>query len=267
MAERSWKQAIIRVLQESEDPLHYTDITQQILERGYYQTDGATPAATVNAQIASAIKHEGASSPFVRVARGTFDLRDRAIPVTKLENPPKLTTHKDVLEPEVDGSVIHAFGMYWQRELVVWKNEPKLYGKQQIKSKPVDFGAQIGLYILYDNHRAIYVGRATDRPLGRRLYEHTLDRLSGRWNRFSWFGFHEVTPEGNLREPVTKISVMSIVNSLEALMIEALEPPQNRKRGDDFSAIEYIQEVDPEYKERELKATIRAIEQKLRSET
>jgi hypothetical protein len=36
------------------------------------------------------------------------------------------------------------------------------------------------------------------------------------------------------------------------LLIEALEPPQNRKRGDDFSAIEYIQDIDPELKEREI---------------
>jgi len=52
-----------------------------------------------------------------------------------------------------------------------------------------------------------------------------------------------------------------------ALLIEALEPPQNRKRGDDFSAIEYIQDVDPELKEREIKNTLRAIEQKLRGGT
>jgi len=29
-------------------------------------------------------------------------------------------------------------------------------------------------------------------------------------------------------------------------LIEALEPPQNRKRGDDLSAVEYIQKEDPE---------------------
>lgn len=33
---------------------------------------------------------------------------------------------------------------------------------------------------------------------------------------------------------------------MEALLIEALEPPQNRKRGDEFRAIEYLQFEDPE---------------------
>jgi hypothetical protein len=32
---------------------------------------------------------------------------------------------------------------------------------------------------------------------------------------------------------------------MEALLIEGLEPPQNRKRGDDFRAKEFIQAEDP----------------------
>jgi hypothetical protein len=55
-----------------------------------------------------------------------------------------------------------------------------------------------------------------------------------------------------------------MVATLEALLIEALEPPQNRKRGDDFSAIEYLQDIDPELREREIQSTLRVIEQKLR---
>lgn len=42
------------------------------------------------------------------------------------------------------------------------------------------------------------------------------------------------------------------------------EPPQNRRRGDDFGAVEYIQDVDPELKEQELQRTLRNIEHKLR---
>ena len=60
--EKSWKEAIIKVLTESSTPLHYTEISEQILSRGYYETDGATPAAMVNAQMASSIKHDGESS-------------------------------------------------------------------------------------------------------------------------------------------------------------------------------------------------------------
>jgi hypothetical protein len=32
--EKSWKEAIKKVLEESEKPLHYTEISEQILSRG-----------------------------------------------------------------------------------------------------------------------------------------------------------------------------------------------------------------------------------------
>jgi hypothetical protein len=265
--EKSWKEAIKRVLNESTTPLHYTEISEAILSRGYYETDGATPAATVNAQLASSIKHDGNKSPFIRVAKGIFALKDNAIndeSINFSSTPENSTINIADSEIESSDSIIQSFGMYWQRDLVVWRNDPKMYGKQQALAKPVDFGKQKGIYILYDHHTVVYVGRSIDRPLGKRLYEHTIDRLGSRWDRFSWFGLLDVTQQGDLRETALNTSLASLVATLEALLIESLEPPQNRKRGDDFSAIEYIQDIDPEIKEREIQNTLRSIEQKMR---
>ena len=266
--EKSWKEAIKKVLDEAKAPLHYKEISDKILSSGYYETDGATPAATVNAQLATSIKHDGEKSPFIRVGKGIFALKDITTAANDLESKPvaKLEKLKGLteLDVELSDSIIHSFGMYWQRDLVVWRNELKMYGKQQAQSKPVDFGKQKGIYILYDHHTVVYVGRSIDRPLGRRLFEHTVDRLGSRWNRFSWFGLLDVTQEGNLREAVLNASLAGLVATLEALLIEALEPPQNRKRGDDFSAVEYIQAIDPELKEKEIQNTLRALEQKMR---
>ena len=266
--EKSWKEAIKKVLGESNTPLHYAEISEQILSQGYYETEGATPAATVNAQISASIKHDGEKSPFIRVGKGIFTLKsslaEAIIPASTPTSKQNKSEALAKLEVELSDSIIHSFGMYWQRDLVVWRNDPKMYGKQQALSKPVDFGKQKGIYILYDHHTVVYVGRSIDRPLGKRLYEHTVDRLGSRWNRFSWFGLLDVTEEGSLREPAFNTSLASLVATLEALLIEALEPPQNRKRGDDFSAIEYIQDIDPELKEKEIQNTLRAIEQKMR---
>lgn len=264
--EKSWKEAIKKVLAESSAPLHYTEISEQILSRGYYVTDGATPAATVNAQLASSIKHDGEKSPFVRVGKGIFALKNSPVEEVTPTALAKQTKLEALAESDVESSesIIHSFGMYWQRDLVVWRNDPKMYGKQQALSKPVDFGKQKGIYILYDHHTVVYVGRSIDRPLGKRLFEHTVDRLGSRWNRFSWFGLLDVSQEGSLRETALNTSLAALVATLEALLIEALEPPQNRKRGDDFSAIEYIQDIDPELKEREIQNTLRSIEQKMR---
>lgn len=247
-----------------------------MLSKGYYKTEGATPDATVNAQITSSTKHEGAKSPFLKVSRGTYALRgastQTAAPakptVALLPATPKVLKDAQTatIEEEPDESVIRCLGMYWQRDLVVWKNEPRVFGKQQALSKPVDFGAQRGIYILYDHHTVVYVGRSVDRPMGRRLFEHTIDRLGSRWNRFSWFGLLNVTDDGKLVEAPIKVTLPSLIATLEALLIEALEPPQNRKRGDDFSVMEYIQDIDPVIKEREPQNTLRAIEQKLRGQ-
>lgn len=264
--EKSWKEAIKKVLAESATPLHYTEISEQILSRGYYETDGATPAATVSALLTSSIRDDGEKSPFIRVGKGIFALRNSPSTEVTLTASPEQKKPEALAESDVELSepIIHSFGMYWQRDLVVWRNDPKMYGKQQAASKPVDFGKQKGIYILYDHHTVVYVGRSIDRPLGKRLFEHTVDRLGGRWNRFSWFGLLDVTQEGSLRETARNTSLAALVATLEALLIEALEPPQNRKRGDDFSAIEYIQDIDQELKEREIQNTLRSIEQKIR---
>src|ERR1039458_5876002 len=105
MAEQSWKSAIITVLTESTEPLHYHEITERIMTRGLRTTSGATPDATVNAQISASIKHDGTASPFLRVGKGTFTLRPK---VAEAQQP--------VIEPEVEISddVIRAFGIHWQ---------------------------------------------------------------------------------------------------------------------------------------------------------
>jgi hypothetical protein len=271
----SWREAIERVLREEARPLHYGEISQLVLSRGYYQTEGATPDAAVNAQITSSIKNDGAKSPFVRVGKGIYGLRASATAESsqtatssagskaKLEAPAAAAA----AEPDADESIVRCLGMYWHRDLIVWRNVPRVFGKQQALAKPVDFAGQRGIYILYDHHTVIYVGRCVDRPLGRRLYEHTIDRLGSRWNRFSWFGLLNVTDEGNLVDVPLKVSTATLIATLEALLIETMEPPQNRKRGDEFSVVEYIQDVDPELKEREIQNTLRAIEQKLRGQS
>lgn len=261
--EKSWKEAITKVLKESEVSLHYSDITDQILAREYYRTDGATPAATVNAQLATSIKHDGDRSPFIRVSKGTFALREHTDFKGQTSDPETLVVPQAEQQAEQPDLIIRALGMYWQRDSIIWKNEPKLLGKQQVSSKPVDFGKQKGVYILYDHHTVIYVGRSTDRPLGKRLYEHTLDRLSGRWNRFSWFGLLDVTSEGSLIENGVSPSQAVIISTLESILIETLEPPQNRRRGDDLSAIEYIQHPDPKLKAKEHQALLQKLAQEL----
>jgi hypothetical protein len=46
---------------------------------------------------------------------------------------------------------------------------------------------------------------------------------------------------------------------MEALLIEALEPRQNRKRGDSFKAVEYLQIEDPRIEKERAALTLEAL--------
>jgi hypothetical protein len=258
--ELTWRKAIDKVLTSASAPMHYNDITQRIISDGLRQNLGATPAATVNAQISSSIKHDGDASPYIKVAKGTFALRGGATaPMV-----PKLTPEVgESEESEEQYDIISSFGMFWRKDAVEWTATPKLLGMQQIGSTPVDFSKQLGIYLLYDGREVIYVGRTTDRPLGKRLYEHTMDRMSTRWDRFSWFGLLPVSETGQLNDLPETYKAAKFIPALEATLIEALEPRQNRKRGDDLATVEYIQRVDPEIEKKRVKATLDAALNKL----
>src|SRR5258708_3214890 len=94
--EMTWRKAIEKVLAESTTALHYKEIAERIILQSLRTSLGATPAATVNAQISNSIKHDGSDSPYVRVAKGTFAFRTGAGGVVVV--PPKLTP--DVPESE-----------------------------------------------------------------------------------------------------------------------------------------------------------------------
>lgn len=237
--ELTWREAIDTVLSAAAEPLHYREITDRIISDKLRINLGATPTATVNSEINTSIKRDK-RSPYVRVGKGIFTLVQ--------------TSKKTMSEEQYD--IISSFGMFWRRDAVQWSRSPKLLGMQQIGATPVDFNEQLGIYLLYDGREVIYIGRTTDRPLGRRLFEHTADRLAARWDRFSWFGLLPVSDSGDLGALPAAFKAVKLIPALEAILIEALEPRQNRKRGDDLSAVEYIQKEDLEIQKKKMKALL-----------
>lgn len=260
----TWHQAIQKVLGESPGPLHYNELTKRIIAQGLRTSLGATPASSVNATMADSIKKDGDKSPYVRTDKGVFTLRAKAMglatgnsgPVVVAKLTPDIPESPDI---EEQYKVVSSFGMFWRRDAVDWNASVKLWGKQDVDATPVDFNAQLGVYLLYDGREVIYVGRSTDRPLGKRLFEHTVDRLSTRWDRFSWFGLRPVSDKGNLLDLPKSFEFATLIPALEAILIESLEPRQNRRRGDDLEAVEYMQHVDAAIKKKRLQAAIAEI--------
>ncbi|MBM7050677.1 hypothetical protein [Rothia sp. ZJ1223] len=146
--------------------------------------------------------------------------------------------------------VISAFGMFWRRADVNWelKQNVKLLGVHPTDKtqQHIDMAGQTGVYLLHDGSRTIYVGRVSAERLGFRLYEHTIDRVAGRWDRFSWFGLRPVTLDGSLGVAQQDFPAELVISTMEAVLIEGLEPPQNRRQGDGLKGQEYLQAPDQE---------------------
>ena len=241
---KSWKDAAIEVLQAAGKAMHYADIAAEIQNTGLRSRVGATPAASVSFAIHESIKKEGPDSPFAKVGPGEFILKS----LTDLRAGAPVAETAPAAEEAAEASgIIRAFGMFWRRDKVDWVIKPMLKGQQQEGADSVNFADQIGVYLLHDGREVVYVGRTTEKHLGTRLSEHTRDRLNGRWDRFSWFGLLGVTETGELAQDRSVGSTYEdIIVTLEALLIEGLEPRQNRRRGDAFRAVEYLQVPDPE---------------------
>lgn len=250
-----WKKAIEKVLRDAGESMHYKEIASQIIADGLRSSIGATPAATVSANLTTSIKQDKDKSPFRKVGRGEYILRN---------NSRSFTRKSGRKGPEEDSgsedqyAIVSSFGMFWRRDLVDWSSKPSILGMQQLGAEAVNFHKQIGIYLLYDGREIIYVGRATERPIGKRLYEHTVDRLATRWDRFSWFGLLPVSEKGALGSLAESFEAKKFLPALEAILIEALEPRQNRKRGDDLTAVEYLQKEDPEIERKKKQAILKS---------
>lgn len=266
MAEMTWHQAIQHVLEEQGGPMHAQDITDQIVELGLRENLGATPRNTVNIYLTTSLRNEGSDSPYVRIDRGVYGLRGQQGGIQPSELSPRseaLSVSEDDFSDAEDVGLVQAFGMYWQRASVHWTaTASQLLGRQQIGASSVDFASQLGVYLLHDGREVVYVGRSTERPLGRRLYEHTQDRLKTRWDRFSWFGLLKVTEQGDLIDVPFAPTGALVATTLEAVLVEGLEPRQNRKRGDGFNATEYLQVEDPEIERRRQLALFESLRSK-----
>ena len=103
--------------------------------------------------------------------------------------------------------------------------------------------------MLLKGRYVVYVGRTTD-SLYSRLKSHIGGARGPRWDGFSWFGLLDVDEDGNLKEPESELSIEDTIIVLESVLIEALEPPINGRRGDRMGVL-YEQVIAPSIQERQ----------------
>ena len=135
--------------------------------------------------------------------------------------------------------LIKVYGELWNPDIIDWGsrgagNKGKLEGKIRVdnSNKIVDCWDAEGIYVLYDNFKSIYVGKAFKTSMGKRLRDHLTDRLVGRWDMFSFYSTsHYRKTKNDLKPAATgRLNPETIINTLEALAILIADPALNRKR-------------------------------------
>ena len=233
----NWIEEIVRVLKENDgEPMHYASIAERIVEDNQDITKtNAAPNQTVNLYL------NKYSDLFEKVARGIYRLKNE---INQAELDTREITAEEVeqeRQKENKKLIIKAYGLHWERGNVDWKKSPtslEILGAQS-EAKIVNFATMRGVYILHYGQEIVYVGQAiSEGGIGKRLRDHTRDRLANRWNKFSWFGLDSIDSDGKIMRSSSddfQLSIQSIADVLEGMLLEILEPKSNRRGGNGFS--------------------------------
>ena len=163
-------------------------------------------------------------------------------------------------------TLIRAYGEFWNPDLVVWGAPLELLGTDSQGGR-VNAWKQRGVYVLYDDYVPVYVGKAYQTSLGRRLKIHTESlRKGSRWDRFSWFGLNRINMHG---DPVSRIGAShakpsELIATLEALLILAVDPRLNARKESLKNAVRVKQSAERRPVS-EMDRRMTSIEQKLDS--
>lgn len=167
--------------------------------------------------------------------------------------------------------LVKNYGLFWRLDRTFFGRQGvsghlKGVEARNLKSEPIDFREQQGVYVLYDaGFKMVYVGQAganDQQRLFDRLKQHTRDQLAERWSRYSWFGVRSVNNNGSLRVEAAAAhpSMSDVLNHIEAILIAAAEPPHNRQGGRFGDAVEqYLQWRDDENLGPEMSEMVREV--------
>lgn len=241
----TWDDAILKVLKENNRVMHYREIASAIVDGQLRPEDkvGSTPAITVNNYLRGK-KLKDKVTPTGN--KGMYALTDG--------HSSSLNTNLTIVKEDdaLEDVLITSYGRFWDRKLFE-KNKNQIFGTsvQTKNSAVVSFTNCSGIYLLHKGYEVIYVGQAQE--LAKRIADHFNDDKRNRWDNFSWFS---ITPlkDNEMPEdsPKKNLSYKSLLDTLEALLIETLGPERNKKVGNDFEDKEFEQIAELDYLKRKM---------------
>ena len=251
---KTWKEAVLFVLKEAGQSLHYTEVSDRIVQQKLTKSVGAKPANQVSVSLHQLIKDDCV----VKVARGIF-----ALPKIVDQEMQSREEEEAAVAQDIKRLQVNAYGLYWNRAVVDWQSSDKGQLLGQAGGNPVNFADQDAIYLLHHGNEVVYVGQSRTVQSTAGLYKrlkahHTNFRRTDRWDMFSWFGFRPVGEDGTLSFAPETASVVDAINVLEAILIEGLMPRLNMRRGEGtgewLEANQYFQVEDSKVAARRLAA-------------
>ena len=159
-----------------------------------------------------------------------------------------------------DNNMITHYGLFWSERSVFWgrqKKSGKLLGRikpdldrrgastKEQREKEQDYRKYVGIYCLYEGGELLYVGQAglkSQSTLFKRLKDHRAGPMSGRWDKFSWFGCKSLEE----REEGPRITHTAALAQLEAILISITNPRFNKQSGTFANAVQVFQDPHDE---------------------
>ena len=159
-----------------------------------------------------------------------------------------------------DKNMITHYGLFWSERSVFWGRQRKrgeLLGRikpdldrrgastKEERENAENFRDYVGIYCLYAGGELLYVGEAglgTRSTLFKRLRDHRKGPMSGRWDKFSWFGCKRLEEQ----EESPKITHLDALAQLEAILISITNPRFNKQSGTFANAVQVFQAAHDE---------------------
>lgn len=237
-----WEEAILQILSDKKTPVHYSDIAKAIGELGLRPSEkmGLTPSSTVNV-----ILHHQLKNKVTTVGKGNYILTS-VLNANNLITPPLVNGTDD--DEDIEDDLITAYGRFWSRHLFM-ENNARLFGSsvKDANAERADFTELPGIYLLHKGYQVVYIGQAKN--LGKRIKDHTLDDKRNRWDNFSWFSIEDLKDSNSDidKGDTKKLTQESVLDTLEALLIETIGPERNKKVGNNFEDHEFEQVTSSVY--------------------
>ena len=237
-----WAKAVLKVLREANEALHYREIYQRIANEKLVDTRGKTPLNTVGRVCRDLVD----KSEIKWEERGVYRINQDGVENTDED---KRGAYEDEQQSRKYPS--RSYGLLWSRDKVNWEGGRKqkkkwdqgLLGQVIEGEKPNDFSEHAGIYLLHQYGRVMYVGQTSEK-LYDRLFDHTKPKsdLSERWNEFSWFSLSGVQETDQSDQSMSDVLSERnlIIDLLEAVLIEVILPPLNKQAGNNLG-IKYRQ--------------------------